>query len=146
MLEVNYIENRDRQVLRSILKTENLCFNDINAAGVQIFEVRSMQKIIGYFGYELYGNYALFRSMVVAPDYRKKGHGNLIWQEAKKMLLINDVEDVFLLTNTAAPFFKRQGFEEVPRSSAPKDIASTTEFIEFCPGDSVCMMINLKAK
>lgn len=143
MFKINYIENKDRQGLRSLLETENLCFNDISAIGVQIFEVKSTENIVGYFGYELYGTYALFRSMVVVPDYRKKGFGTIVWNEARKMLINEKVEDVFLLTNTAAPFFKNQGFAVVPRSSAPKDIASTTEFIEFCPGDSVCMMINL---
>ena len=146
MLEVNHIENHNRQALQVILKNESLCFNDINDEGVVLFEVKEKEIIIGYFGYELYGSYALFRSMVVVEGYRKMGYGALIWHEAKKKLRANQVAKVYLLTNTASEFFKGQGFNEIQRSSAPEEIASTTEFIEFCPSDSVCMMINLTDK
>lgn len=143
MLEVNHIELNDRKALRSLLEIENLCFNDISNVGVYIFEVRLKQHIIGYFGYEIFGNTALFRSMVIIPEYRKKGYGILMWNEALKKMRVEKIAIVYLLTNSAAPFFKRLGFEEVARSSAPPDIASTSEFIEFCPSDSVCMKINL---
>lgn len=143
MLEVSNIAINDRQEIQALLEMEGLCFNDINHADVHLFEVKSNKEVIGYFGYELYDNNALFRSMVVAPEFRKKGYGKLIWNEAIERLINEKVDNVFLLTNTAAPFFKTQGFVEIPRASVPKAIASTTEFIEFCPGDSTCMTINL---
>ena len=146
MLEVSNIALIDRKVIHALLEKEGLCFNDINNESVHLFEVKSNKEVIGYYGYELYGNDALFRSMVVAPGFRKKGYGKLIWDEARGRLVNEHVENVFLLTNTAAASFKTQGFIEIPRASAPKTIASTTEFIEFCPGDSTCMMINLTEK
>lgn len=146
MLEVRNIAINHRQIVQALLEMEGLCFNDINVEDVLLFEVRINKNVIGYFGYELYDNNALFRSMVVAPEFRKMGNGKLIWDEARARLVNEHVDKVFLLTNTAAPFFKSQGFVEIPRSSVPKAIASTTEFIEFCPGDSTCMMINLSER
>ena len=143
MLEVSNISINYRQAVEALLEMEGLCFNDINNEEVHLFEVKSNKEVIGYFGYELYDNNALFRSMVVAPEFRKKGYGKLIWDEAKERLVNEHVDKVFLLTNTADQFFKTQGFVEIPRASVPKDIASTTEFIEFCPSDSTCMTINL---
>jgi amino-acid N-acetyltransferase len=146
MFEVNNIAINERHAVQNLLESEGLCFNDVNNIGVQLLEVRSKKAIIGYFGYELYGNYALFRSMVVAPEFRKMGYGKLIWHEAKEKLINEHIDKVFLLTNTASAFFRSQGFVEIARDSVPEDIGSTTEFIEFCPSDSICMMINLTEK
>ena len=146
MLKVSNIAINDRQEIQALLEMEGLCFNDINNEEVHLFEVKLKKEVIGYFGYELYDTYALFRSMIVAPEFRKKGYGKLIWNEASERLINEHVDNVFLLTNTAAPFFNTQGFVEIPRTSVPKAIASTTEFIEFCPGDSTCMILNLREK
>ena len=93
--------------------------------------------------YQLFDNLALFRSMVVIAEARNKGYGTLIWHQAKLQLAAEGVKKVYLLTNTAAPFFSKQGFTEVDRTSAPEAISATTEFKEFCPADSVFMKINL---
>jgi amino-acid N-acetyltransferase len=143
MFEVSKLDHPEKEKLKHLLKSDRLCFNDINDQGVHLFGVTYKNKLIGYFGYELFDKLALFRSMVVVPEARKKGYGALIWDQAKKKLLSEAVKEVYLLTNTASPFFSKQGFVEVARSSAPKSIASTTEFIEFCPDDSVCMKIRL---
>ena len=55
----------------------------------------------------------------------------------------NQVTEVYLLTNTAAPFFGKQGFTVIERASAPAAILATSEFKEFCPDDSICMKMNL---
>lgn len=143
MLEVNKLNEKEIGELEHLLKSHQLCFNDVNEQGVHLFGVRFKDKLVGYFGYELFDKLALFRSMVVVPEVRNKGYGVLIWRQAKEKLRDEDVNEVYLLTNTAAPFFHKQGFEEVARSSAPEPILATTEFKEFCPADSVCMKINL---
>ena len=143
MLEVKNLNQAEREGLRHLLSSHQLCFNDMNERGVQLFGVHLKDKNIGFFGYELFADVALFRSMVVVAEARNKGYGALIWQQAKLKLLAAGIKDVYLLTNTAAPFFSKQGFKQVDRSSAPKPIQTTTEFKEFCPEDSICMKINL---
>jgi amino-acid N-acetyltransferase len=144
MPKVNKLSRKERETLKHLLKSDQLCFNDINQQGVHLFGVTYKDEVIGYFGYELFDNQALFRSMVVVPAARDKGYGSLIWDQAKKKLVAEKVNEVYLLTNTAAPFFSKQGFAEVPRSLAPEAIANTNEFIEFCPEDSVFMKIDLR--
>lgn len=143
MLEVNNLNEQEREDLKHLLSSNQLCFNDINEQGVHLFGVNLKDEHIGYFGYQLFDNLALFRSMVVIVEARNKGYGTLIWQQANKKLLAEGIKEVYLLTNTAAPFFSKQGFTEVPRASAPEAISATTEFKEFCPADSIFMKIKL---
>ena len=143
MLEVKTLNQEEREELKHLLSSNQLCFNDMNEQGVHLFGVLFKDKNIGFFGYELFEDVALFRSLVVAAEARNKGYGALIWQQAKIKLAAAGVSDVYLLTNSAAPFFHKLGFGEVVRSSAPEAILATTEFKEFCPADSVCMKINL---
>ena len=144
MLEVNKLKDEEREGLDHLLRSDQLCFNDINAHGVHLFGVHLKDELIGYFGYELFENQALFRSMIVVPEAKNKGYGTLIWHKAKEKLHSEGVNEVYLLTNTAAPFFSKQGFIEIDRGSAPAAILATNEFKEFCPADSVCMKINLR--
>ena len=143
MLEVNKLNKKERAELEQMLSSHQLCFNDVNEQGVHLFGVSLNAELVGYFGYELFDNLALFRSMIVLPDARNKGYGALIWPQAKEKLLEAGVKEVYLLTNSAAPFFSKQGFVKIARASAPEPILATTEFKEFCPADSVCMKINL---
>lgn len=144
MLKVNKLSEEELNDLGDLLKSDQLCFNDINEDGVHLFNVKFNEEVIGYFGFELFTDQALFRSMVVVPGARGKGYGKLIWQQAKLRLTEIAVKDVYLLTNSAAAFFSKQGFIEIKRDSVPTTIAGTTEFKEFCPSDSICMKFNLK--
>ena len=143
MLEVNKLNEQEREELKHLLSSNQLCFNDIGEHGVHLFGVNLRDEHVGFFGYELFDNLALFRSMVVVPEARNKGYGTLIWQQANKKLVAEGVKEVYLLTSTAAPFFSKQGFTEVPRASAPEAISATTEFKEFCPVDSIFMKIKI---
>jgi amino-acid N-acetyltransferase len=143
MLKVNNLNQQEREELKHLLSSNQLCFNDINEQGVHLFGVNIKDEHVGFFGYELFDNMALFRSMVVVPEARSKGYGTLIWQQAKNKLLAEGIKEVYLLTNTAATFFSKQGFAEVARVSAPEAISATTEFKEFCPADSIFMKIKL---
>lgn len=142
-LEVKKLEEDETGGLQHLLKSDQLCFNDINEKAVHLFEVHLDDELVGYFGYELFKSQALFRSMVVVPRVRNKGYGSLIWNQAKEQMVIEGISDVYLLTNSAAPFFSKLGFEEIVRATAPEPILATTEFKEFCPADSICMKIKI---
>lgn len=139
MLKSKSVSKDDLPEVESLLKSNKLCFNDINEHGVYMYSVESDSGHIGYFGYEIYGANALFRSMVVNDDNRGSGYGSEILKLAIDSLRKEKVKEVYLLTNTAAEFFEKQGFERYERSAVPKQIAETSEFVEFCPQDSICM-------
>ena len=129
----------------TLLAAAGLCSNDLPQPQVELFAVRKSGHTIGYWGYERYGEAALFRSLYLKPDYRQQGYGRQIWQQAKALLYQQGIRQVYLLTDTAADFFSRLGFVVVARESAPPAIRQTSEFATFCPSGSVCMTISLSA-
>lgn len=139
MTEIFNLTREEQDALQNLLESEKLCYNDISEAGVKLFGVKIKHVHVGYFGFEQFGENALFRSMLVQPDARKRGYGSLIWNEAKAKLKELGVRNIYLLTDTAAQFFSKQGFTSVDRASVPEAIANTTEFKEFCPDSSTCM-------
>jgi len=124
--------------LEKLLRSQKLCFNDINSEGVQLFSVLEQDKLIGYYGYELYGKDALFRSLVVLEGLRHKGYGTRCVHLAEKQMKHAGVKKMYLLTNTAANFFESLGFDSVDRQAVPSEISETSEFKTFCPDDSIC--------
>ena len=143
MTEVFNLSKEEQDALQLLLKSEKLCYNDISEDGVKLYGVKIRHVHVGYFGFEQFGEDALFRSMLVQPDARIRGYGTLIWAEAKNILKEKGVKNVYLLTDTATNFFKKHGFDVVERSSVPKSIANTTEFVEFCPSSSTCMKFEI---
>lgn len=52
--------------------------------------------------------------------------------------------EVYLLTTTAATYFPRLGFTEVPRASAPAALLASREFQDACPQTATLMHLPLK--
>ena len=48
-------------------------------------------------------------------------------------------KDVYVLTETAAPFFATLGFLSVAREAAPPEIAATQQFSALCPAGAKLM-------
>lgn len=143
MAEVFNLSQDEQDSLQELLKSEKLCYNDITETGVKLYGVKIKHVHVGYFGFEKFGENALFRSMLVQPDARKRGYGTLIWNEAKETFKEQGVRNVYLLTNTATDFFEKQGFEIIDRKTVPESIAKTTEFRDFCPDSSICMKFKI---
>ena len=139
MAEVFNLTLEEQDALQELLKSEKLCYNDISEAGIKLYGVKIKHVHVGYFGFEQFGQDALFRSMLVQPDARKRGYGTLIWNEAKEILKKVGVKTIYLLTDSATDFFIKQGFITIDRKSVPLSIANTKEFKEFCPDTSTCM-------
>lgn len=139
MLDSRPTRSNELSHLEALLDAHKLCFNDLKSQGVELFSVTNEGKLVGFFGYEVFGESALFRSFIVVPEERGKNYGIHIWNMAKDQLKARRVKDVYLLTNTATEFFEKVGYLPFERSNVPATIAQTSEFTTFCPSDSVCM-------
>jgi amino-acid N-acetyltransferase len=51
---------------------------------------------------------------------------------------------VFLLTTTAAGFFRKHGFVLAERASASDALRSSPEFKDACPASATCLVRNLE--
>ena len=130
----------DLDVAIRILQEANLPTEDLTEAKVERFSFAGpASQPTGLVGLEIYGDVALLRSLVVAPDRRGQGDGQTLLAHAEHQARSSGVRTLYLLTTTAETFFARQGFVRVPRIDAPAAIRSTREFAGICPASSAFM-------
>lgn len=104
---------------------------------------RSGQAVIGSAALELYGSFALLRSVAVAPANRSKGLGKRLVASALELARQKSVERVFLLTMTAADYFPKFGFRPIERTRIPSAVQQSVEFTSACPASAVAMELPL---
>lgn len=119
--------------LRAALAAENLPVDDLRDAGRKLFRVTRGSATVGFAGYELHGNDALLRSIVILPDQKGRGIG-----EAALQLLIEETMRVgarrgYLITTSARHFFEKHGFTPVDRGHVPEAILATRQATTLCP-------------
>jgi amino-acid N-acetyltransferase len=75
--------------------------------------MESEGRVVGCAGLELFGEAALLRSVVVAPERRGRDEGRRLVSASLALARGRGVRRVYLFTMSAAPFFARMGFEDV---------------------------------
>lgn len=75
-------------------------------------------EIVGNATLEVYGPYALLRSVAVDTSLRGQGLGRRLTQAALDLALQLGIQAVYLLTETAADFYPKFGFVHVSRQGS----------------------------
>ena len=132
-------EQSDIHRIKSILKSADLPYEDIDLGKQDFIAVIQGTKIIGTVGLEPYDEIGLLRSLAVEDACRGRGLGRALVIEMTRHAKDKGIKQLFLLTLTADRFFEREGFERISRESMPEAIQNTTEFTSICPVSSVCM-------
>lgn len=134
------IQPDDAEFLKALDKV-GMPRDDLTAAGGIYYALTDEQGVpLGYCGYERLGNsIALIRSCVVPPAHRHKGAGRIIVGELIEMLDAQGIDDLYLFTMDADPFFARFGFELMARDTAPDAIRATSQFTMECCDDALLM-------
>lgn len=121
-----------------ILTSNNLPVNDLSDE-TQLFGWLEKEIIAGTAGLELYGKEALVRSISLAPDLHHKGLGARLYNALEKFARGQGVQNLYLLTTTAAGFFSKQGFEEINRDAVATTIRNSIQFKSTCPASATVM-------
>lgn len=130
----------DLATLKSFLQENRLPVADISGNTGQFVLYRGDDgNMIGTGGLEYYGNYALLRSVAVAPGFRGHHYGQAIVDDLMQRAKASNVRAVYLLTETAKPFFEKLGFNVSTREQAPPEIQASTEFSTVCPVSATLM-------
>jgi N-acetylglutamate synthase-like GNAT family acetyltransferase len=74
-----------------------------------------------------------------ASEAKGKGYGSALVRFAAEQASGTDVSELWLLTNTAAPFFAHMGWRLRARSDAPQNVQASAEFASLCPSSAICM-------
>ncbi len=122
------------------LTAAHLPVDDFASEGVKLFAFRQAGDIVGYGGFERYGEDALVRSIVVVPDRRRRGFGRRIVESVLAQARKHGAERAYLLTIDAQHYFAGLGFVVVDRASAPASILATRQARASCPVSAVLMM------
>jgi amino-acid N-acetyltransferase len=104
---------------------------------------RRDREVVGVAAIEPYGRTALLRSVAIAQSERGRGTGIALVAERLVAAMAQGIEDVWLLTTTAAPYFHRFGFADVARGDAPPELRASPEFAAICPASATCMRVDV---
>jgi arsenate reductase len=100
-------------------------------------------EVVGVAALEPHDDVALLRTVAITPSERGTGIGVALVANRLTAAWTNGVDRVFLLTTTAADFFRRFGFAAVERASAPTSVQKSPEFSTLCPETATCMAVSI---
>ena len=99
--------------------------------------------LAGVAGIECYEHDALLRSVAVETTFRGQGYGRRLAEDRLSWAARNAISTVFLLTTEAGAYWRRFGFEEIPREAAPTAIRNSHEWATACPASALAMRLLL---
>ena len=131
------------EAFRSLLKASDLPADDLDYKKDLLVGYYESDALVGTGGLEVYGPYALLRSLSVKMGIRGKAVGTTITEylldEARKRKL----KGIYLLTETAHGFFLKKGFRDVKRDAVPHEVKQSAEFFKLCPESAAVMCLEL---
>ena len=127
------------EAFRSLLKTVGLPHEDLDYKNHILLGYFDNDKLIGTGALEVYGKYALLRSLAVNDSLRGRSLGSRITDDLILQAKRNNIKGVYLLTESARLFFKRKGFRDIDKSNVPAEVKASSEFSSVCPESAVCM-------
>ncbi len=105
--------------------------------------VRVGNAIVAVAGLEAHGGVGLLRSVAVASSERGAGLGRQLVEDRLRIAREQKLSAVYLLTTTAAEYFRSLGFSDASRQEAPDDLRRSSEFASVCPSSAVCLQKQL---
>lgn len=139
-MTIRRAQSGDLDGIRSLLQSCDLPHEDLTSAHLEDFLVGHEDGTLrGVVGLEPCGDVALLRSLAVSPTARGEGLGARLVEAAEDQAYEKGVGGLYLLTTTAADYFRTQGFETVARDALPEPIQQTEEATRLCPSSATCM-------
>jgi len=135
---------QDEERVRDLLADARLPIMDLDRGApdqsrVEFLVAENVDGIVGAIGLQAFGNVGLLRSLVLAPSIRGAGHGSRLLAALEAAARARGVDELLLLTETAAPLFSKHGYVVADRGAAPASIRETAEFRALCPATATCM-------
>jgi amino-acid N-acetyltransferase len=98
------------------------------------------EDLVGSAALEIYGKSALLRSVAVSTAMQGMGVGHRLVDAALALAKDTGIERVYLLTETAASFFPRFGFQVIDRAAVDAAVKQSVEFTSACPASATVMV------
>jgi amino-acid N-acetyltransferase len=131
----------DLAPVRELLTLAHLPAEDLTAATLEHFLVyRDGESLVAVVGLQPVDDTALLRSLVVRQDLLGRGIGAQLVAAAEARARALQVRELYLLTTTAAEYFRKRGYRRLERESAPTAIRGTSQFSALCPATATLMV------
>ena len=75
----------------------------------------------------------------MSKERRREKIGRAIYQHIEDLSQLMEMQNLYLLTETASEYFKKLGFVEITRDEAPDEIKNTKQFSSLCPASAIVM-------
>jgi amino-acid N-acetyltransferase len=128
-----------REGIEAILSAEKLPVADLPETLDNFLVATDNEQLIGVVGLEIYGTYGLLRSLAVLPEYRNKGVAGKLIERIEGLAASQSLNELYLLTETAAEYFAGRAFQQVTRDEVPDDVKHSSEFSHVCPVSAIVM-------
>lgn len=130
----------DQAAIRHLLLDSRLPVDDLETAAIDFIVARDATGLMGVIGLERFGSAGLLRSLAVRDDQRGRGVGGQLVRAIEGRAVSLGVQQLVLLTETAAPFFGKRGYAAIARDQAPTTVQRSSEFHVICPASATCML------
>ncbi|BDU18124.1 arsenic resistance N-acetyltransferase ArsN2 [Lysobacter auxotrophicus] len=129
----------EREGARSLLDRAALPVEDLDTADVRFIVAIENDELVGVVGLQQFGSAGLLRSLAVRQDFRGSGVGGRLVDALESLAREGGLDQLVLLTQTAAPFFAARGYRAIERADAPASVHDSAEFRSLCPATASCM-------
>ena len=126
-----------------LLREAGLPDDGVAELGERLVVAEVEGRIVGCAGLEIYGTGGLLRSVAVSEDLQGRGVGVALTRRLMAVAIAHGLERLYLLTETAASFFGRQGFTAVDRADVDAAVLAAPEFARLCPASAAVMVRHL---
>ncbi len=142
-VRIGVAQRGDHAAVLELLRASDLPTEGLDACWGAVLIARVEESLAGTAALEHHGPDAVLRSLAVAARYRGLGIGETLVRHALDSARSAGVRGIYLLTETAAEFFPRFGFREMPREQAPESILGSIEYRSLCPSSAASMVLRL---
>ncbi|MGK2911478.1 MAG: arsenic resistance N-acetyltransferase ArsN2 [Sphingobium sp.] len=135
-MNIARVDHDHMAVLAAMLSAEALPISDLEAPDRRFYRFDDGNGLVGFGGLEGTGPDRLLRSFIVASARRGQALGAAMLARLERAAADEGATCLYLLTATAAPFFRHFGYGPAERANAPAPIAASDEFRSLCPADA----------
>ncbi|MEE8422092.1 MAG: arsenic resistance N-acetyltransferase ArsN2 [Dehalococcoidia bacterium] len=136
----------DRPAVEALLDAADLPLEGVAGHFAHFVVAERDGAIVGAAGREPYGDAALVRSVVVAPELRGQRIGVRLVERALRDAGAAGQRRLYLRTDGAEQFFPRFGFAEIDVDEVPASVQQSAEFQGACPETCLTMAATLGAR
>ena len=104
-----------------------------------LLAVSPKKQILAVIGMEQSGSAGLLRSLAVDPGVQKQGIAAALIIAALSQAKSAEINELYLLTETAESYLQRFGFKKISRSEIPASLLNNSALASACSAGSACM-------